>query len=1156
MHPTPHSSFVALLGRFLPQRMSLFALIAGVLLSFATGFSQESTTGTITGRVFNASSGGYLNNARVRVEGTSIEAYTNSNGEYTLRSVPAGEAKLRVTYSGQTDLRAAVAVADGQAAEANFTFNASSSNADAQTVVLDKFVVEAQRFKNAQELSINEERMSVNIKSVIATDALGYIKDGNIGEFVRFLPGVDVENGAFGAGSNPDNATTVAVRGFGADSTAVMIDGVPMASGSTSGLTRAVQLDALSINNASRLEIIKVATPDMRQDAPGGTINLITRGAFELARPVYEVSGAFNYNTLAPDVFEKTPGPYEPRFKTLPSIRASASIPLSKKIGITASAASDNKYSLTRRASMRDWFYTPRTSTGSGVTAQVSNSKGAINVTNPVVDRLELNESQWVEYRQSGNFRVDWRPIPELEIRANAQVSVFEGIGMNRRTQWRYSGGVGIKDWGEDYVTGYQRTATFNPSVSGSMNVDARDRDGFTSQGYITAAYNKGLWKVFASATASESFNTAPDRANKHFSSVDANLTGSRMDFVGINKGVVSQILLYDAAGNPLNYSPLSAWDTILVDGFRARSSQSSNRDLVKSYKLDVSRELDFLPFPMTVKAGSLYESKSNHRWGLGATNEMRYIGPNIANSEIQSPYLSEATTGYAQPQSWMDGHKIYQIYEEHPEYFTDQYIAGTTHTPAINYLSRVGNLKGLTETTIDYYGMATAKFFTNRLTVIGGGRQSRKTRKGYNVFNNPNYNFVTNADGTRYRDSVYTAGVRFDGNENTTYAAGDSRRAANAVLTDTALRTRMQAAGVDYLPTQLSLAPNGAAISNVNQNLFLAMRNRYTKSVDASRTEPITPQFIVDYAITDTLKAQVSWTKEHRLPDIEGNNALLVSGANFQITEPAIPDPSVLGGNGTITLSNVGGEPEINTSYNFKLAYYPKNGSGKYSISYYYKIVDNVWETIQVFNTSPDYNALLEAAGLSAEGYDNFRIDTTLALGVQQIRKGFEIELAQNFGILAPWARGIDAFVTYTLRPAPIVTSGATNLGYMLEGDIRAKWTGGLSYSARRFSVRALVTYTEPGRTHDSAPTVTLPDGTSRVLQLYNLNDIPPDVRVQANYVINKNFTAFVTAERLFSSKTYQLLDDSVDLLPAYANYRRMDDRGIAIAAGITATF
>jgi hypothetical protein len=210
-------------------RLITALLCAGALLSVLTPAASaaapaaRSQTGTVEGRLFNAASGTYLNNARVTVEGTALQAFTSNSGEFQLRGVPAGPAKIKVNYSGQSDLVQTVSVVAGAVAAANFTFNASTPDTEAKTVTRDAFVVGAARYRNAQELATNEERVATNIKAVVALDSLGYVSDGNIGEFVRFLPGVDVTNRS----PNPGNAAAVTVRGFGADSTAILVDGVP-----------------------------------------------------------------------------------------------------------------------------------------------------------------------------------------------------------------------------------------------------------------------------------------------------------------------------------------------------------------------------------------------------------------------------------------------------------------------------------------------------------------------------------------------------------------------------------------------------------------------------------------------------------------------------------------------------------------------------------------------------------------------------------------------------------------------------------------------------------------------------------------------------------------------------------------------------------------
>lgn len=50
--------------------------------------------------MLNARSGEFVERARITVEGTSLETFTDADGNYRLTSVPAGTAKLRIFYTG------------------------------------------------------------------------------------------------------------------------------------------------------------------------------------------------------------------------------------------------------------------------------------------------------------------------------------------------------------------------------------------------------------------------------------------------------------------------------------------------------------------------------------------------------------------------------------------------------------------------------------------------------------------------------------------------------------------------------------------------------------------------------------------------------------------------------------------------------------------------------------------------------------------------------------------------------------------------------------------------------------------------------------------------------------------------------------------------
>ena len=71
---------------------------------------------------------------------------------------------------------------------------------------------------------------------------------GNIGEFLKFVPGIDTGGGAFEPGG-------ISVRGFDSSMTLVTNDGAPMAN---SGGDRTFTLEQISINNISRVEVTKL----------------------------------------------------------------------------------------------------------------------------------------------------------------------------------------------------------------------------------------------------------------------------------------------------------------------------------------------------------------------------------------------------------------------------------------------------------------------------------------------------------------------------------------------------------------------------------------------------------------------------------------------------------------------------------------------------------------------------------------------------------------------------------------------------------------------------------------------------------------------------------------------------------------------------------
>ncbi|MDE3084145.1 MAG: carboxypeptidase regulatory-like domain-containing protein, partial [Verrucomicrobiota bacterium] len=232
------------------------ALLSALALTLPQS-AMAAGTGTIEGRVQNADTGTYLNNARVTVEGTNVEAFTNAAGEYRLTNVPEGTAKVDVFYTGLNTQTLNVNVVGGQTATQDVNLSAVATK-EGEVVKLDQFIVQAQRDTNQRTIAINEQRFAPNIETVVSSDQFGHVAEGNLGQFMKFMPGVSVDYVA-------SDVRTIAMRGIGPNYTEVSVDNYRVAaanSGNTSA-GRTVELEQISINNTARNEIVKTRTPDL-----------------------------------------------------------------------------------------------------------------------------------------------------------------------------------------------------------------------------------------------------------------------------------------------------------------------------------------------------------------------------------------------------------------------------------------------------------------------------------------------------------------------------------------------------------------------------------------------------------------------------------------------------------------------------------------------------------------------------------------------------------------------------------------------------------------------------------------------------------------------------------------------------------------------------
>lgn len=1130
------------------RRFAFSAWLTAIALLVATcvgARAAESTgTGTIEGRVLNARNGTFLSKARVVVEGTNLAALTNDFGEYRLSEVPAGPARVSISYTGQQTRQDTVNVpANGSVThnvELGETAAATTATTADGTLKLNEFVVASERYKSATDLAINEERYSVNIKNVVAADAFGDIPSGNVGEFIKFLPGIELEYG--GTYIAPTDAFGISVRGFGSADTAIYIDGVPVASASQASLTTQVGLDMLSINNASRVELIKVPTPDMPMNSIGGQINLISKSAFEFARPRLDVQAYVTMNSDYINPFEKVPGPTSKKVHAgQPGFQFSYVRPVNKSFGFTITGSAYSQYSANRRF-RPEWGTASVTNIdlrpfGGTTGTTLTNSIGPAGLGNPYMTRISITDAPRTNTTYSASLKGDWRPLNGLTLTGTYQLSQYKAADAARRLQFRIQR---PQSWNSTstislpYLQPAQSVTgvAFNPSNSLDMNIDSRDKEGMTHTASVRAVYRRGPWDVFALASVSTSKATFKDFQNGHFSTVDVSASGTigQMKFEDIQDGVPNKITVLDRFGNNFDWSKLANWAAPTIQG---RSGKAESVDDVFNYKADLSRELDFLPWrdkvKMSFKTGYLREETLKKKWGVGTGYRATYSGPAIGVNDFIDTTYRNVSPGWSLPtQEWISTYRLYDIYQANPSNFV------VTESDAVNnYFSVVGQNKRIRERKDSYYAQIAGSTLRNRLNFVVGARQEQGSRTGQGPMGDGKWQYLKNPDGTLYRNISLLGGqgtVRIDQATSVLFAQ---------TTTGSALRSDLTSKGIAF-PTSV--------VASTSLQAAMLQRRLLQEVKGESKGKP-SPSINLAYNITENLIGRVAWSRTFgRIPLEDSTRGILSGNQNdFNITEA--DDPTAIP-RGTISVANPNLKPEISNNWDFSVTYYTKRG-GKLGASYYIKKISNFSDTLITTSTSPQFAAILESLGLDPADYQDWQLRSSVnGIGTGKV-SGYELEFQQDLRVipwLQDWGKHVNLFGTYSHNKRS--ESNTTRISARPAASQLA--TAGINLSVNRLSVSIKGTWRD--LTYVSTAGSFTINGTT-----YDLGNYTPSqtkVDLNANYQLTKRFGLFLTGRDIFNTGARSDRHDLAGIYPAYAHWDDLREFGIEFTMGVKASF
>lgn len=729
---------VRTLGSGIIQRLVLAAFIIGLSLPAAV-FAQAGT-GSISGRVLNAGNGRYLNNARVTIEGTNQETFTDAYGGYRFENVPAGEARVTAGYTGLDTETATVTVVAGQTQAANFDLTSKERYGDEKVIKLDTFVVESQREYEGDALSTNEQRYAKNIKVVMSSDSFGSVNEGNPGEFLKYLPGITVDYVAA-------DVRTVSVRGFAAQFTNVYWDGMRMTSSASGSSNRIFEFEQVSINNTSRSEVTKVPTPDMPSDSLGGTINFVSKNAFERRGAQFNYRLYLNANSENLNV-TKTPGPAsgQSTWKVLPNFDFDYTLPLSDTFGLVITGLSSNQY-VEQHRWQPTWNF----------------AQAGATPANPYLQQFQVQDGPKTTKRDSLGVKADWKISDTQVISVGFQNNYYHSFFGNRNLNFNVgttatstpAGGNPLQ-WGPSYVTSAKGRASVTQGSS------FRDKLGNTLATKLNYTYKSGDWTATAGASYALSRSWYRALGKNHFSNIGTTLQGvSTVSAFNINgdpsPGIVW--LARDAAGNKIDDRNLANYriGTLRDDPLNGFAS-------LKEIKADVEKQFS-LAFPFSVKIGG--DIREETRDNIRQQNDYTFLGADgTANTADDSalPYLDstyyglDPYWGYA-PISWVNSTTLAQALKDHPNYF--RLGTGTAQTGVQAESFRRTNSERITERISAYFIQLEGQLLENKLHFVAGVRFEDTNDKGQGALNSPDAVWQRNADGTYVDGSSTTAGVQ-----------------------------------------------------------------------------------------------------------------------------------------------------------------------------------------------------------------------------------------------------------------------------------------------------------------------------------------------------------------------------------------------------------
>lgn len=675
--------------------------------------AQTATSGGLRGRVFNSVTQEYVRNAEVRVEGTPLVTFTEDGGAFQVTGVPAGLATVAVTYTGMPPTKATVTITAGQITTLDIELtdtSSASAAAKGEVVKLGQVVVSGER--EGQAKAIMERRAAPNAVNVVASDNYGDLTMGDVGEFMKSMPGLSLDYVEV-------DTSAVRIGGLDPKYSNFTTDGARMPTGtSNNNAGRQNSFEQMSITGIEAIEFNNTLTAGMDADSPGGTINLRSKYAFQ--RKSRELDFQFGGIGTSDAKLKRE---YFPDDKKHPRIFPSGQIGfgdvfLSDRLGVEFTASYNANFVEQDRNQM-DWIYPATVPTG------VTLDNGGIPY------RAMWRAGPKMTHREALNLSLDYKLTDRLTLSLRSTYSDYDVEYVNQYT-FLYFGStstsnlaagstathlVGAGTTNTRLATEYSHRFADTPVILLAPKIEYK---GDTFKTTLRGSYSKAQYNF---RDGSKGFFQRDDSAI-------TNLGGFTLDRASTDS--VKWTLVQTGATATNSWSNPENWKS--YGNNNVRNADSDTTDEMFSGYLDLEKPLVVARLPIKLLAGGGARTNS---WNSneGGYKAYTFVGPTGTQADTVVPYTTHYQAkilgfdaGNFNDQGWRadSNYATHDLFEQHPEYFVKN--------DAGNLQRKLANTKGLQEQISAAYAEAQTRYQKARFDLGLRYEKTSTTTKAWDV--------------------------------------------------------------------------------------------------------------------------------------------------------------------------------------------------------------------------------------------------------------------------------------------------------------------------------------------------------------------------------------------------------------------------------------